>query len=126
MDTAILKALGEYGVSLVLAGVTIYNYVTIVKANASNLVKVTQLLENNGRLLESLAKSQENTSASLGIIKSMLIDLSAREATTLEVVETTLDKVMCLKERQGLIGSSERDKVMRRIKHGSKQNSREE
>lgn len=120
MDPAIMKSIGEYGISLVLAGITIYNYIVIIKSNAENLTKVTQLLEANGHLLESLSRSQENTSASLDIIKTMLADMSNKQTATLEVSETTLDKVMCLKEHAGLVGPSEHERIVRRAKHGKK------
>lgn len=118
MDPSVMKAIGEYGISLVLAGITIYNYIVIIRSNAENLTKVTQLLEANGHLLESLSRSQENTSASLDIIKTMLTDMSNKQNTILEVSEVTLDRVMCLKEHAGLIGPAEHEKTIRRIKHG--------
>ena len=120
MDPAIMKAIGEYGISLVLAGITLYNYIVIIRSNAENLTKVTQLLEANGHLLESLSRSQDNTSASLDIIKTMLTDMSNKQNTTFEISETTLDKVMCLKEHAGLVGPAEHDKIVRRAKRGKK------
>lgn len=120
MDPAIMKAIGEYGISLVLAGITVYNYVVIIKSNSENLSKVTQLLEANGHLLDSLSRSQENTSASLDIIKTMLADMSNKQTSTLEVSEVTLDKVLCLKEHAGLVGSAEHEKIVRRAKRGQK------
>lgn len=120
MDPAIMKAIGEYGISLVLAGITLYNYIVIIKSNSENLTKVTQLLEANGHLLDSLSRSQENTSASLDIIKTMLADMSNKQTTTLKVSEITLDKVMCLKEHSGLVGPAEHEKIVRRAKHGQK------
>ena len=118
MDPSIMKAIGEYGISLVLAGITLYNYIVIIRANAENLTKVTQLLEANGHLLESLSRSQDNTSASLDIIKTMLADMSNKQNTALEVNEVTLDNVMCLKEHAGLIGPAEHENIIRRVKHG--------
>lgn len=103
MEVAITKAISEFGVLVVLAGITLYNYVFAIRANAENLARTTKILESNGEILRELSNSQKNISTSLDIIKVVTDKIATIQSKHYELSGEIFDKTMCIKEGLGLV-----------------------